>query len=146
MKLQPSRKQLLPAVVLAACVSVAFAQKPAQTPPPQTPPTPAPATPQSPAPATTSTVQLPTTLPGTPQATPPVPSPRAFATIIKDTVEMNGFFNSYSGRGREMITALMGAQSSLVELRRRSDNRLQFASIAQMGHFCGSAYRSVITG
>jgi len=48
-------------------------------------------------------VQLPTTLPGTPQATPPVPSPRAFATIIKDTVEMNGFFTLHEKDDRVLL-------------------------------------------
>ncbi len=102
MKLQRHRFQILPAVVLAACVPVAFAQKPAQTPPPQTPP--APTTPQSqPAPATTSTVQLPTTLPGTPQSTPPVPSPRAFATVTKDAEEHNGFFTLFEKDDRVLL-------------------------------------------
>jgi hypothetical protein len=102
MNLQRRRFQILPAVVLAACVPVAFAQKPAQTPPPQTPP--APTTPQSqPAPATTSTVQLPTTLPGTPQSTPPVPSPRAFATVTKDAEEHNGFFTLFEKDDRVLL-------------------------------------------
>jgi len=101
MKLHLRRKQILPAVVLAACVSAAFAQKPAQTPPPQTPPAPTPT--NQPAPATTSTVQLPTTLPGTPQSTPPVPSPRAFATLIKDTQELPGYFTLHEKDDRVLL-------------------------------------------
>jgi len=100
MKLQLRRIQLLPAVVLAAAVTAAFAQKPAQTPPPQTPP--APTAPQT-QPATTSTVQLPTTLPGTPQSTPPVPSPRAFASVTKEAHELEGYFTLYEKDDRVLL-------------------------------------------
>ncbi len=93
MKLPHQIVRFAPAVLLALAAATASAQKPAQTPPPQSPPSPVPAAPQ--APSATSTVTLPTTLPGTPQATPPVPSPRAFATVIRDAKHLPGFFGLY---------------------------------------------------
>ena len=86
------RSKLLPALVLAIGTAHA-AGKPAQTPPPASPPPAAP--PASSAPAATGTVTLPTTLPGTPQTTPPLPSPRAFASVIRDAKLLPGFFNLY---------------------------------------------------
>jgi hypothetical protein len=89
MKLTHRHAQLLPVLVLAlgASAGAALAQKPAQT-PPSAPPAPT-------APQATPTMALPTTLPGTPQSTPPVPSPRAFATVIRDATAMPGFFTLY---------------------------------------------------
>jgi hypothetical protein len=94
MKLSRRHAKLLPALLLALTTG-AFAQKPAQTPPPQSPPAPGPAPTAPQAPAATATVTLPTTLPGTPQHSQPVPSPRAFATVIRDAKAMPGFFTLY---------------------------------------------------
>ena len=82
--------QLLPALALAFATSAALAQKPAQTPPSSPPQPPAPH-----APAATSTVTLPTTLPGTPQSSPPLPSPRAFAFVIREAKALPGLFTLY---------------------------------------------------
>ncbi len=79
------------ALVLALGTSAAFAQKPAQTPPPSSPPQPS----GQQAPAPTATVALPTTLPGTPQSSPPVPSPRAFASVIREAKALPGYFTLY---------------------------------------------------
>ena len=79
---------MLTALALALGTSVSFAQK---TPSQPTPPTPAP---QASAPVT-PTVQLPSTLPGTPQAAPAVPSPRSFEMIVMDAQVMPGFFPLY---------------------------------------------------
>jgi len=97
--------RILPAVLIAIGASAAIAQKPAQTPPPPAPPSPSPVGPAAPqAPATASaTVNLPTTLPGTPQVTPPVPSPRAFATVIRDAKLLPGFFNLYEKEEKVFI-------------------------------------------
>ena len=81
---------LLPAILLALGTSAVAAPQPAQTPPTAPPPAPAPQ-----APAATPTVSLPTTLPGTPQSSPPVPSPRAFASVIRDAKQLPGFFTLY---------------------------------------------------
>ncbi len=91
MKLSRLHARLLPALVLAIGTGAAFAQKPAQTPPPTSPPQPS--APQ--VPAATSTVALPTTLPGTPQTSPPLPSPRAFASVIREAKALPGFFTLY---------------------------------------------------
>ena len=95
MKLFHLHAQLLPALALAFAAGTALAQKPAQT-PPSAPPAPT-APPAPPATATmTLPTTLPTTLPGTPpQSTPPVPSPRAFATVIREAKVMPGFFTLY---------------------------------------------------
>jgi hypothetical protein len=74
--------------VAVAFAAPAFAQKPAST-----PPEPKPAA--QPANGTGATVTLPTTLPGTPQTTPAIPNPRAFASVIKDTKKLDGFFTLY---------------------------------------------------
>ncbi|MGZ5100392.1 MAG: zinc-dependent metalloprotease [Usitatibacter sp.] len=81
--------RLLAALVLALGASVAAGQKPAQS-PPASPPAPAAGGPQS-----TATVSLPTTLPGTPQAVPAVPSPRPFESVVRDARELPGFFTLY---------------------------------------------------
>ena len=93
MKLSRRHAQLLPAALLAFGSATAFAQKPAQTPPPSTPPAPTAPGPQEP--AATATMHLPTTLPGTPQSTPPVPSPRAFASVIREAKVLPGHFTLY---------------------------------------------------
>lgn len=67
---------------LMAAVALAFAAAP-----------PAPAAP--PSAQATPTVALPTTLPGTPQSSPPVPSPRAFNTVIREAKSLPGFFTLY---------------------------------------------------
>ncbi|HET6264243.1 MAG TPA: DUF5117 domain-containing protein, partial [Usitatibacter sp.] len=97
MKLSHRHTCLVSAIVLALGSGAAAAQKPAQTPPPQTPPV-APH-----AQGTTATVQLPTTLPGTPQATPPVPSPRAFASVIREAHAMPGLFTVYEKDDRVFL-------------------------------------------
>jgi len=80
------------AVAIAVGSSSAFAQKPAQTP---NPPAPQPAQPAQPQPPVAATVQLPSTLPGTPQQSPAVPNPRAFDHIIKDAKVFPGLFTLY---------------------------------------------------
>ncbi len=92
MKLSPRMVKFAP-VLFALATAAAHAQQPAQTPPPPTPPNPGPAAP--PANAAAATVNLPTTLPGTPQTSPPVPSPRAFATVIREARLLPGFFSLY---------------------------------------------------
>jgi len=86
--------KLLPALVVAAGTSgVAFAQK-AQTPPAPTPPAPSPS-PQQQQPAAQPTVQLPTTLPGTPQKTEHAPAPRPFESVVREATEIPGYFTLY---------------------------------------------------
>ncbi|HUP29343.1 MAG TPA: zinc-dependent metalloprotease [Usitatibacter sp.] len=89
---------MLPAIALALGAGVSFAQKTPSQPTPTSPPGPVP-NPSTPAPQAsppvTPTVQLPSTLPGTPQASPAVPSPRSFEMIIKDAQAMPGFFPLY---------------------------------------------------
>ena len=89
MKLSPRSAGLLAAVALAFAAP-ALAQKPAQT-PPAAPPAPS----APPSAHATPTVALPTTLPGTPQSSPAVPSPRAFNTVIRDAKALPGFFTLY---------------------------------------------------
>jgi hypothetical protein len=84
--------KLLPAFIVAAAASApAFAQL-AQT--PAHPPAPAPA-PKEQQPATTPTVQLPTTLPGTPQRTEHAPAPRPFESVVREATEIPGYFTLY---------------------------------------------------
>ena len=83
---------LVAAVAFAVGSSSALAQKPAQTP---NPPAPSPAQPAQPSPPVAATVQLPSTLPGTPQQSPAVPNPRAFDTIVKDAKVIPGLFTLY---------------------------------------------------
>src|SRR3954470_16773330 len=84
--------KLLPALIVAAGTSAAFAQK-AQTP---TPPAPAPSpSPQQQQPAAQPTVQLPTTLPGTPQKTEHAPAPRPFESDVREATEIPGYFTLY---------------------------------------------------
>ena len=89
---------MLPAIALALGTSASFAQKTPSQPTPTSPPGPVP-NPTAPAPQAsapvTPTVQLPSTLPGTPQAAPAVPSPRSFEMIVKDAQAMPGFFPLY---------------------------------------------------
>ena len=69
--------RLVSALAVAVAVGApAYAQQPAATPPAAPPPA---ATPPSAQPAngTSGTVNLPTTLPGTPQTSPAIPNPRA---------------------------------------------------------------------
>jgi hypothetical protein len=51
----------------------------------------------------TATVNLPTTLPGTPQTTPAIPNPRAFATVVKDAVALPGLFPLYQKEEKVFI-------------------------------------------
>ena len=108
MKARPSRfSVLLPAAVLATglCFSAA-AQKQTPTAPTSPPvPVPNPATPPNPqaSPPATPTVQLPTTLPGTPQSSPAVPSPRPFDAVVRDAKVMPGFFTLYERDDRVYI-------------------------------------------
>ena len=100
MKASPRRLSiLLPAVAFAVGTSFgAYAQKPTPSSPTSPPvPVPNPASPPNPqaSPPTTPTVQLPTTLPGTPQSSPSVPSPRPFDAVIRDAKVMPGFFTLY---------------------------------------------------
>jgi hypothetical protein len=67
---------------------------PNPTPVPTPGPHPAPPAPQS-SPPTGTTALVPTTLPGTPQTSPAIPSPRAFKDIVKDAKEIPGYFNLY---------------------------------------------------
>lgn len=50
---------------------------------------------QAPAAASGTTVALPTTLPGTPQSSPPIPNPRAFASVIRGAKVLPGYFTLY---------------------------------------------------
>ena len=87
--------KLLPALILAIGVSgPAFAQK-AQTPPQPAPAPKEPKDPKEQQPAATPTVQLPTTLPGTPQAVPHAPAPRPFDSVVREATEIPGFFTLY---------------------------------------------------
>jgi len=89
--------KLLSAVLVALGTSgAALAQRPAQTPPQ---PTPTPPAPQQQAPVQ-PTVQLPTTLPGTPQNTPAQPQPRPFDSVVREATEIPGFFTLYEKEDR----------------------------------------------
>ncbi|MEO5677383.1 MAG: zinc-dependent metalloprotease [Usitatibacter sp.] len=99
MKSSRLHARLLPTLLLAFGTSAVLAQKPAQTPPPSSPPQPS----APHAPAATSTVALPTTLPGTPQSSPPLPSPRAFASVIRDAKALPGFFTLYEKEEKVFI-------------------------------------------
>src|SRR5207253_4218534 len=67
--------------------------------PAQPVPTPTPA----PANGAHATVQLPTTLPGTPQTSPPIPNPRAFASVAKDAQVLPGLFALYEKDDRVFL-------------------------------------------
>jgi hypothetical protein len=54
-------------------------------------------------PAAQPTVQLPTTLPGTPQTSPAVPSPRSFASVTRDAQAIPGYFTLYEKEDRVFI-------------------------------------------
>jgi hypothetical protein len=99
---------LLSAVAFALVTSFsAHAQKQTPTAPPTSPPVPVPnpASPPAPqaTPPATPTVQLPTTLPGTPQTSPAVPSPRPFDAVIRDAKVLPGFFTLYERDERVWI-------------------------------------------
>jgi hypothetical protein len=78
---------------IAVAFAVAFAAPALAQKPASTPPEPKPAA--QPANGTGATVTLPTTLPGTPQTSPAIPNARAFASVIKDTQKLEGFFTLY---------------------------------------------------
>jgi hypothetical protein len=93
---------ILVSAIAWALASGALAQQPTPTPTPVPTPTPAPTpgphpappAPQSSAPTGTTSV-VPTTLPGTPQTSPAIPSPKPFKEVIRDAKEMPGFFTLY---------------------------------------------------
>jgi nitroreductase len=82
--------RLVPALAVAVAFGApAYAQKPAATPPAATPPS------AQPANGNAGTVNLPTTLPGTPQTSPAIPNPRAFNSVVRDAKALPGFFTLY---------------------------------------------------
>jgi hypothetical protein len=114
-----ARKVLSLAVVLALGTSAAQAQDfaapaaptptptPVQPAQPTSPPVPVPNPANPPAPQASApvqpTMQVPTTLPGTPQAQPQAPSPRSFDAVVKDARVMPGFFTIYEKEERYFL-------------------------------------------
>ncbi|HXF80245.1 MAG TPA: zinc-dependent metalloprotease [Usitatibacter sp.] len=101
-------KASLRMAILASAIALAFAAG-AQGPAPQTPPGPTPGpAPQPPgpgpnppgpapqsSPTTAAVVNVPTTLPGTPQTSPAIPAAKPFAEVVKGAKEMPGYFNLF---------------------------------------------------
>jgi len=77
------------AAVLASAVAAQAAQQKPRAPEPAPAPPPAQGAPVTP------TVNLPTTLPGTPQESPKVPSPQAFDAVTRGAREIPGYFTLY---------------------------------------------------